>query len=85
MGEVGAEALWRAICDESKLNSIADSNHSCYIEAYKVNDEIRAKQEKPTEPEKYMYFFHREMKQCPTHSICDIDVTSSCQKFLKMC
>lgn len=69
---------------QTELNCWFESQ-LCYIEAYKVNDEIRAKQEKPTEPEKYMYFFHREMKQCPTHSICDIDVTSSCQKFLKMC
>ena len=33
VGEAGAEALRRALCDETSLNSVADSNHSCSIDA----------------------------------------------------
>eukprot|EP00984_Skeletonema_dohrnii_P031273 scaffold23556_cov111-Skeletonema_dohrnii-CCMP3373.AAC.2 len=32
VGAVGDEALRRALCDETSLNSVADSNHSCFIE-----------------------------------------------------
>jgi len=33
LGDDGIEALRRALCDESSLNSVSDSNHSCFIDA----------------------------------------------------
>jgi hypothetical protein len=47
-GGVGAEALFRALSDESSLNSIADSNHSCFIEA----DEVQVMKENESEVRK---------------------------------
>jgi hypothetical protein len=44
VGKVGAEALCRALSDEISLNSIADSNHSCFIEEFTEENESEVRE-----------------------------------------